>query len=156
VGLDHEFPAEKKDDPLGKIPSIVSIVPSNDPDAKGMDLNLTGPKIRVELSKSNFETYMELRKDPGLHPVLSATVIIPALVDVIDTIRHASEDGQTNVYADRRWYIVVARRLRELNVDPDDSSSFTDSSLKIAQDLLGSPVSASLEALKALTEEESD
>ena len=35
-------------------------------------------------------------------------------------------------------------------------SSFTDSSLKIAQDLLGSPVSASLEALKALTEEESD
>jgi hypothetical protein len=156
VGLDHEFPAEKKDDPLGKVPSIFSIVPSNDPEAKGIDLELGGPKIRVLVSQSNFDAYNYVRSNKALQPVLSASIIVPALVDVLNTIYAASVRGSLAEFANRRWYIVVARRLRELDVEPEDPTSFIDSSLKLAQDLLGQPVSASLDALRLLSEEESE
>jgi hypothetical protein len=156
VGLDHEFPAEKKDDPLGKIPSIFSIVPSGDPEAKGMDIELGGPKIRVVLSQGNFETYNYLRSNQALHPVLSASVIVPALVDVIETIRRASTEGSLGDFADRRWYIVIARRLRQMKIEPENAATFNESTAKLAQDLLGQPVSASLDALKLLFDEESE
>ncbi len=154
VGHDREFPAEKKNDPLRKVPSIFSIVQNDDPEATAMDIDLGGSKIRVALSKVNFETYLFLRQSQALHPVLSASIIVPALVDVIEKIRRASMEAGLGAYADRRWYIVLARRLREMNIDPDDPDSFVDSSLKIAHELLGQPVSASLEGLKSMIEED--
>src|ERR1035437_10145644 len=91
VGHDREFPAEKKNDPLRKVPSIFSIVQNDDPEATGMDIDLTGSKIRVALSKANFDAYIFLRQSQALHPVLSASVIVPALVDVIRSEEHTSE-----------------------------------------------------------------
>jgi hypothetical protein len=153
VGHDREFPAEKKTDPLRKVPSIFSIVPNDDPEATGMDIDASGPKVRVSLSKENFESYNYLRQSQALHPVLSASVIVPALVDVIDKIRRASMEGALEGFAELRWYMVIARRLREMNINPEDADSFVDSSLKIAHELLGQPVSASLNGLKSMIEE---
>ena len=154
VGHDREFPAEKKNDPLRKVPSIFSIVQNDDPEATGMDIDLTGSKIRVALSKANFDAYIFLRQSQALHPVLSASVIVPALVDVIEKIRRASMEKGLSCYADRRWFMVLAKRLREVQIDPEDPDSFVDSSLKIAHELLGQPVSASLEGLKSMIEED--
>jgi hypothetical protein len=156
VGLDREFPAEKKDDPLRKVPSIFSIVQNDDPEATGIDIDAGGPKVIVRLSKGNFDSYMFLRQSQALHPVLSASVIFPALVDVIEKIRRASMDGALDAYSELRWFIVIARRLRELNINPYDPDSFVDSSLKIAHELIGQPVSPSLEALKSMIEEDSE
>jgi hypothetical protein len=153
VGHDREFPADKEDDPLRKVPSIFSIVQNDAPDATGMDIDLGGAKIRVSLSKPNFDAYMLLRQSQSLHPVLAASVIVPALVDVIETIRRASIEKALGEYAERRWYIVLAKRLRQANIEPEDPDSFNDSSLKTAHVLLGQPVSASLEALKAYEED---
>jgi hypothetical protein len=44
VGHDREFTAEKKSDPLRKVPSIFSIVPSDETDATGMDIDTSGPQ----------------------------------------------------------------------------------------------------------------
>jgi len=156
VGLDREFPADKKNDTLRKVPSIFSIVQSDDPDATGMDIELSGAKIRVTLSKANFEAYMVLRQSQALHPMLSASVIVPALVDVIEKIRRASIEKALGGYVDRRWFMVLAKRLRELRIDPEDPDSFVDSSLRIAHELLGQPVSASLEGLKSMIEEDAE
>lgn len=154
VGLDREFWAEKKTDPLRKVPSIFSIVQSDDPEATSMDVDLSGSKIRVALTKANFDAYVFLRQSQALHPVLSACIIVPALVDVIEEIRRSSIDKALGAYAERRWFLVLAKRLRELKIDPDDPDSFVDSSLKIAHELLGQPVPASLEGLKSMIEED--
>jgi hypothetical protein len=156
VGSEHDFTAEKKEDPLGKVPSIFAIVPNDDPDAKGIDVNLSGPKVRITLSKDNFEKYKYLRANQSLHPILAASVIVPALVNAIDEIRRAAIAGEMDDLSTQRWYLVVARRLRELGVEPEDAASFNDSSLKLAQDVLGQPVSASLDALKLLFNEDSE
>ena len=154
VGHDHEFPADKKNDPLRKVSSIFSIVKNDDPEATGMDIDLGGSKIRVALSAPNFDAYTFLRQSQALHPVLSATVIVPALVDVIEKIRRASMENALGQFADRRWFMVLSRKLGEININPEDPDSFVDSSLKIAHVLLGQPVSASLEGLKSMIEED--
>jgi hypothetical protein len=153
VGHDREFPAEKKADPLRKVSSIFSIVPNEDPEATGMDIDVSWPKVRISLSKENFDSYIYLRHSQALHPILSASVIVPALVDVIERIRRASMEEALEGFAERRWYVVIARRLREMKINPDDPDSFVDSSLKIAHELLGEPLSASLKGLKSMIEE---
>jgi hypothetical protein len=153
VGHDREFPADKKSDPLRKVSSIFSIVPNDATDATGMDVDTTGPKVRVALSRPNFDAFINLKSDQSLHPMLSAAVIVPALVSVIDEIKRAATDNAIDGYADRRWFTVVARRLREIGIDPENADTFVESSLRIAHELVGQPLSASLEGLKTILQD---
>lgn len=153
VGHDREFTAEKKDDPLRKIPSIFSIVPSDDPSAPGMDIDTSGAKVVVRLSKTNFDAYAALKADQSLHPLLSAAVIVPALVAVIDEIRLAAAEGAADSFADRRWFTVVSRKLREKGIDATNADDFTDSSLRIAHDLVGQPLNECLQNQQRTLEE---
>jgi hypothetical protein len=153
VGHDREFTAEKKSDPLRKVPSIFSIVPSDEDDATGMDVDMGGDKVRITLSRANFDAYTSLKADQSLHPMLAAAVIVPALVTVIDEIRRAADESGTDGLAERRWFMVVARRLREVGIDPHNAESFVESSLRIAHELIGQPLSASLEGLKNILQD---
>jgi hypothetical protein len=153
VGHDREFTAEKKSDPLRKVPSIFSIVPSDDDDATGMDVDMGGDKVRITLSRANFDAYTSLKADQSLHSMLAAAVIVPALVAVIDEIRRAADESGTDGLAERRWFMVVARRLREVGIDPHNAESFVESSLRIAHELIGQPLSASLEGLKNILQD---
>ena len=153
VGHDREFTAEKKTDPLRKVPSIFSIVPSDAPEATGMDIDTTGSKVRLTLSRANFDAYTSLKSDHSLHPMLSTAVIVPALVTVIDEIKRAAADGNIDSYADRRWFLVVARRLQDIGIDPENADTFVETSLRIAHELVGQPLSASLEGLKTILQD---
>jgi hypothetical protein len=153
VGHDREFTAEKKSDPLRKIPSILSIVPSDASDATGMDIDTSGDKVRITLSRPNFDAYTSLKADQSLYQVLAAAVIVPALVTVIDEVRRAADDNGIDGLAERRWFMVVARRLREIGIDPQNAETFVESSLRIAHELVGQPLLASLEGLRNITQD---
>jgi hypothetical protein len=154
VGHDRVFSAEKKNDPLRKVTSIFSIVQNDAADATGMDIDASGPKVVIRLSKPNFDSYVSLRHSPAYHAILSATIVVPALVDVIERIRRAAGEATLDAYSELRWYIVISRKLRDLKINPEDADSFVDSSLKIAHELLGQPLAASLNGLKAMTEDD--
>lgn len=153
VGPDRVFTAEKKSDPLRKVPSVFSIVPNEAPQAAAIDINTTGAKVIISLCRKNFDLYTVLRQSPALQPLLSSVIVVPALVAVIDEIRRAAMEGDIDAYADRRWFIVISRRLREKKVEPLDPSTFVDSSLKIAHELVGQPVSPALEALMSMEQD---
>ncbi len=153
VGQDREFIAERKSDPLRKVPSIFSIVPNDEPTATGIDIDTTGAKVIVRLSRKNFDAYANLRQSQALHPMLSAAIVVPSLVFVIEEIRLAATNNELEAYGDRRWFAVIARKLKDLNIDPRNPDSYVDSSLKIAHELVGQPLEASL---SRLTDMESD
>jgi hypothetical protein len=154
VGHDHEFTAEKKVDPLRRVPSVFSIQPNDEPGATGMDIDSSGNKVTVKLSRPNYDAYGHLRNDAKLHPVLSLAVIVPALVAVIDEIRREAIAGSIGEYKDRRWFLVVSRRLREIGIDPEDADAYNESSLRIAHEMLGQPLAESLAGLKGMQETE--
>ena len=153
VGYDQIFSADKKNDPLRNISSILSIVRNDASNASGMDIELGGSKILIRLSKPNYETYMALRQSAEHRPILFASIIVPALLDVLEKVRRASIQGALDAFSERRWYIVLSKRLREMKIDPDDEATFVDSSLKIAHNLMGQPLEASLQRLVAMSEE---
>ncbi|MBL8212443.1 MAG: hypothetical protein JNK87_17135 [Bryobacterales bacterium] len=154
VGHDHEFTAEKKVDPLRKVPSIFSIQPNDDPYATGMDIETMGNKVTVKLSRANYDAYAFLKNDSKLHPMLSLAVVVPALVSVIDEVRREATTGNLSEYKDRRWFLVLSRRLREIGIDPEDADTYNESSLRMAHEMLGQPLGESLAGLKDIHETE--
>jgi len=150
VYADQSFEAEKKIDPLRKIPSIFVVIQADDPDAPPMDLNLMTNKVTVSLSKPNYEAYQALRNDQNLHSVLNAMVIIPALVAVLEAVKKAAADSdELATLRSRRWFGVLARRLKEVGVDPELPSSFgAHSTPALANKLIGQPLNESLSTLR--------
>jgi hypothetical protein len=157
VAADATFIAEKKIDPLRKIPSIFVVVPNESDDAPAMDLDTDGHKIRISLSKANYQAYTYLRQAQPLHSSLNAMVIAPALVAVLESIRRAATtaDGLAS-FESRRWYSVLGRRLKELGIDPNSPDSFAESTPALANRLIGEPLSDGLQSLKSYEEPEEE
>lgn len=155
VAPDQIIEATKKHDPLRKVSSIFSVVQNDDENATAMDINMSGPKVVVSLSKPNFEAYLGLRHSVTYHPMLLGSIIVPALVEVLERIRRAAVERHLDDYTDFRWFMVIDRKLREKNIRlVEDPESFADSSLKVAHELLGQPLTKSLGDLRAMTEDE--
>ena len=155
VAPDQIIEATKKHDPLRRVSSIFSIVQNDSEKATGMDINTVGPKVVVSLSKPNFDASLSLRHSVAYHPVLIGSIIVPALVEVLDRLRRAAQEGNLEMYTDFRWFLVIDRKLREKNIRlAEDPESFTDSSLKIAHEILGQPLRLSLNGLRAMTEDD--
>jgi hypothetical protein len=149
VGPDSSFIAEKKTDPLRKIPSIFLITQNDSVDAAAIDINLSGAKIVVALSKAAHEGYRILSKSQPMHAVLCSIVIIPVLVSILETLKHAASSADdSSSLESRRWYTVLAKRLKTFGVEVTDAASFKDSSLVIAQRLVGDPLAISISALQ--------
>jgi hypothetical protein len=155
VGHDRIIAADKKHDPLRKVSSIFSIVPNESEKATGMDIETGGAKVVIRLSRPNFDSYISLRHSPAYHPVLIATIVVPALVEVLERVRRAALASELDSCSEHRWFMVISRRLRDLHIDiENDPESFVDSSLKVAHELLGQPLGASLDGLKAIAEDD--
>jgi hypothetical protein len=152
VGHDRTFTADKKNDPLRRVASIFSIVQDDKPDAKALDIDPSNAKVVIKLSKENFDSYMILKHDAAYRPVLNSAIVLPALVDVIDRVRLAASGQALEAYSELRWFIVISRRLRDLGIDVYKSDSFVDSSVKIAHDLLGEPLTSALNGLKGISD----
>jgi hypothetical protein len=149
VAADHVIIAEKKIDPLRKIPSIFVVVPNEADDAPAMDIDTNGPKIRVSLSKSNYDAYSDLRQAQPLHTSLNSLVIIPALIAVLEDIKRASSEADLIDFESRRWYATLSRRLRQLGIDPAEPDSFKESTPALAHRLVGEPLTDSLKTLRS-------
>lgn len=156
VAADQVFIAEKKTDPLRRIPSIFVIVPNEAENAPAMEIDTTGPKISVSLSKPNYDAYNFLRQAQHLRSTLNSMIIVPALVAVLEDVKRAaaSADGLVD-FESRRWFSTLSRRLREMGIDPTDYDSFTESSPALAHRLIGEPLADSLKNLRSY-EENSD
>ncbi len=153
VAPDQTFIAEKKTDPLRRIPSIFVVVPNEAEDAPAMDIDTNGHKVRVSLSRPNFEAYTFLRQAQPLHSTLNSMIIVPALVAVLDGIRQtaATPEGLATLES-RRWYATVARRLKELGVDPANPDGFPESAPALAHKVIGEPLTDGLKSLRSYEE----
>lgn len=135
LGFDNpaSFDAFKYSESKRDLPSIFAI---------RMDENLSTSfnvingdnKIMIYLSKECYEKYNEISQNPNMQPILVSTFILPALVYVLEDIRNSTD---LSLISDKRWFMVIKSKLALLNIDIEDPNSFNDSSIIIAQKLLG-------------------
>jgi hypothetical protein len=154
LALDTErtFFAEKEVDPLKRIPSIFSVQPSRSENALPLDMDSSGHKIIIKLSEENFEHYKTIALNQNLQPLLSSLIIMPALVSILEMIKNGEE--QEFDPEECRWYQVINSRLKELGIDTANKNTFSDSTLAVAQKLIGDPLNISLLALVNFEDED--
>lgn len=150
VDAERLFFAEKEIDPLKRIPSIFSIQPNRSEDAQAIEVDSSGNKIIIKLSPDNFDYYKTISLNSSFQPILSSLIVIPALVSIIETIRN--EESYID-FEECRWYQVILLRLKDFGIEIGTHSFEQESTISIAQKLIGDPLSQSFSALMNLDED---
>lgn len=154
VAREQTIDIEKKIDPLRKFPSIFIVTHAQSPDAPGVDVDLSNDKISIILSADNFEIFKKLRQNQAYQPVISAMIVVPALVLALETIKTMNtSDAQFGDFEERKWFRVIEKRLNDFGINVRTPNSFLDTSIQIANKMVGDPLTASF---KGLTEIDSD
>ncbi|MBJ8007711.1 hypothetical protein [Bacillus cereus] len=158
-GSEYQFKVDKKIDSLVKIPSIFTITYNNHKDTPPVDVNIAGEKIIVTLNHENFQKYKYLRELQNqyghLAALTSSLFILPALVNVINDIRKSLDECNNDyetikVYIaeyeiNHRWFKVLNMKLQDKGILLNKPEDLVESSLVIAQKLLGDPISNGLQ-----------
>lgn len=158
VDRDRSFIAEKEHDPLRKLPSIFTISKNGADDAPSIDIDIaTGSKIVIRLSDELHNAYKQIAADPAMQPVLSSLIIIPALVSVLEIINTAIVNQEIDEFDEKRWFRVLAEKLKNCGYPLNKmDAGFNDSTLVIAQKLIGEPLLSGFRALVKIEETESE
>lgn len=150
VDRDRIFFAGKEIDPLKRIPSIFTVAPNENQDAPPIDIDATNNRVVILLSKENFDRFKNLQLDQSLHSTLASLLVIPALISLLEMIKEGIREDSTGVseYEELRWFRVIVSKLKDIGIDIYNSNSFSDSTIKIAQKLIGNPLTSSLKNLE--------
>ncbi|MGA5691552.1 hypothetical protein [Cytobacillus pseudoceanisediminis] len=158
-GSEYKFNVDKQIDPLVKVPSIFTIVYSDSNQAPPIDVRSMEEKIVVTLNKENFQKYKYLKglqnQFGNLAALTSSLFILPGLITVVDDIRRelmelngdleAIKDYIEEKENEHRWFKVINARLLDKGIKLSEPENITESSLVIAQKLLGDPLSNGLQ-----------
>ncbi len=156
VDKDRSFIADKDYDPLRKLPSIFTIRKNLNESPPPIDIDSSTNKVFIHLSDELHTLYKKLAADKAMAQILSSMIIVPALVSLLETINASLVANDLSEIEDKRWYRVLTKKLLEEGYSVTEGE-FSDSTLVIAQKLIGNPLSLALRSLTSQfveTEEE--
>jgi hypothetical protein len=105
------FTAERDANALRRVSSIMQIEESRDEGDSPMQISFNQAKIRIVLSKSDFAEYKILKTQEHLQSALSATIVLPALVEALHIIQDEGDE-----YSSYRWHQNLKHRLEEMGI----------------------------------------
>ena len=114
IGETRTFLVEPQES-LGRIGTIMQIDCSIEDGDQPMKLDLQQQKIRVVLSKPDFEQYKILRNNEALLEIVTMAIVLPALIAALSEIRSGSGDE----FEGLRWYEVLIARMDSLGLSKD-------------------------------------
>lgn len=146
----------ERQDTFCQIPSIFTITANLSSDPPAIDVEIMGHKIVIKLSTENYDRYLQLRQDANLRPLLNASIVLPALVYVLDLVNpERCSQEELGMREDQKWYRVLRRKLEERGVRLDSEQGFRgESAVNLASRLIGNPLSAGIESIMSLIENE--
>lgn len=133
---------ELEKDPIVEVNSIFEIIPTNDKNAKPLMIDLSSDKIRIHLSKENFDmmSYIHTATVSKADTILSAIYYTPAMVEALYQIRDAytsRDDMRVDEIRDTAWFKSIQARLHHVNIDIEYLPS--DNIIGIAHEMLDDP-----------------
>lgn len=152
AGKQLNIDIEKDRNDFSDTPSIFCIVKNADEREQNMLVDFFNDKITIKLSENDYYNYRSIRKS-FIQPVLHSSIIIPALVYVLEEIKNIDPSERYD-FEDYRWYRALKKALRKLNYDIDSDSLSDMMVLKTAQDLINTPINRALDILSRGREED--
>jgi hypothetical protein len=154
AGRQVNIDIEKDRNDFADTPSIFCIVRNANEKEQGMVVDLYKDKITVKLAENDYYNYKSIRKS-FIQPVLHSSIVIPALVYVLEEIKNISADERYE-FEEYRWYRALKKALTKLDYDIDAESLSDMMVLKTAQDLINTPINQALEVLARGYEEDAE
>jgi len=139
-----EFDAFLDLDPIRKISSILDIRKSAERETGPAQIDFNGDRIEVELSREDFQFYIELRADPTVRGLLANGVVFPAILQAINYLFRLSPDELEEAKAQQRWCRCLIARLEKDGVPLDAGP---EKVFRAAQELLKEPITRGLNDL---------
>lgn len=136
---------DKARDELEKMPSIFSIIRTDEAESQVMKIEIASEKIKLFLEKSVFETYQLLSMNANYLPVLHSALIFPALVSTLDSIQHEGVEE----YEDYRWFRSIKKNMNKQGLELNSEQIRMKTSFVLAQELLNYPIVKGFEKLLA-------
>lgn len=141
LGGQYSFLAEKSFDPLRPpVSSFMSIVQGSQHEGP-MEMDYENEKITIILSKADWKNYLEVRGQKLAEGILHASIVFPALIDAIHTMRRG--DGE---YEGMAWYGRLEAILEAKSLQDNDP-------FEVAQRILENPISRSFKSVEALSDD---
>lgn len=131
-----DIPVSKNIYDLSNVDSIVSIV-TNDDEKKSMTIDLSDTKIFVKLPSEIFIGYTGMGKTISKYtPILHSMFVVPALTYALDYLKITEwMDVENNL-----WFKVIKKKCEEKYGQFDKNLIEEKTSIRIAQELIDSPV----------------
>ena len=155
VGKQCNLDVSYENSDLADLPSVFSIIPNFDSQAKAFLVDAEGQKITIKLPEKDFYTYKAINKDITFRSILVSMVVIPALSEALETLARKGDERSES--CDLAWYKAVNKKMKqELGFYVEDNKFMDEAKLHIAQSLLGTPISKALQTLETISTGEDD
>ena len=135
-------------DPLADRPSIFRIRKQTERPKEEVSTDFSDHKISIYLNDELYTKYHELYAASDIRSALTTLFAAPVLVDVLDYIKHMSEDERMEV-SSLKWYQVIMHRIEELKLD---NWEHEESMTKVANMILPKLFATSIDSLTKLCE----
>lgn len=139
-----DFLAVKNYDSLKAVSSIMEIK-KGEYDQGLVKTDFYQDKIKIILSREDYENYKLLSSDPSNIPIFHTSLVFPVLYKALIFIDEVNAD-----YAQFKWFDVIKTRID----DEDLSLSDDEKHIEVIQKLFGNPYRRLFEALRAEYEED--
>lgn len=150
VGSQFNFDAEKEEDSLKNIPSIFSVQanPTKD-NPPALDISTNSDKIIIYLPDETFLKYKTLKTDQNLSTTLASMLVVPVLTEILQKFKEG--EGELLVESSHyRWFRVLRKKLKEIDIDLQKPETFTDSTVSVVQKLIGEVAVKAFEDLEEI------
>ncbi|GEM_PF-6873436 len=151
IQQDATFHVEKEQQDDANIPSIFELV-KNDEQKEAITFDLyTSDKIIINTNHDVQKYYSTLEDKENPRKLLTSLVIFPALVQAINNMKSEDEEIHQDL-EEKRWYNSIKKRLKDVDINPEEQSFFDKPSEAIAQILLRNVVNEAFHSLNELTQ----
>ena len=135
-------------DPLADRPSIFLIRKQTERPKEEINTDFSDHKISIYLNEELYTKYHDLYAASDIRSALTTSFAAPVLVDVLNHIKHMSEEERIEA-SSRKWYQVIMHRIEELKLDNWERE---ESMTKIANMVLPKLFATSIDSLTKLCE----
>ena len=142
IGNQYNIWVNKIKDDLANTSSIFSIVPNKDQAESNILVDWGQQKIVVKLPEITYQQYYNVQNYVDIQPVMHSMVIVPALIYIFSELKTIDDLEGMEYY---RWFRSLRKACDAMEVKLDNESIKKLDSLKVAQQLLNSPIVKAVE-----------
>lgn len=144
------LPLPDDDKIFRNVSSIFSVYKKLGDSSAPFDVEMTSEKIKLGLNENDYALYRRYRLRPETQAILNALIILPALVYVFDALK---EDF--DAHDSEAWFLSLRAAYKRKGLSFDELID-SESSLKLAQEVMNLPLAKALENISLICDAAED